>query len=177
MFEIETARCRIRPWLETPAEHEAFRRWTDNVQMMRFISGAAWDNNTRREFFARQKRVLEQSGFCFGVAELSETGEIVGVAGGAPLELLDDWQIGWWVDPAWQGKGLGTEFATAILRYTLDEARRPRALAVIAPANIASKRVAEKAGMQYADTVRANTLESRWKDEDVVLYEANLIEP
>lgn len=172
MFRIETERCVIEPWQQTPREHEALRRWTNDVDMMRHISGSAWTDADREKFFERQRASLERAGVCFGVATLKTTGEIVGVAGAQPLELLDDWHIGWWVDPAWQGKGLGGEFARAALDYVFNVCGRSRVLAVIAPGNVASRRVAEKAGMHYLAKVRADTLESRWKDEDIVLYEA-----
>lgn len=172
MFEIETTRCRVRAWKGDQHERDALTRWTSNPEMMRYITGETWNDEARDKFFERQQLLMATAGVCFGVAELKQTGEIVGIAGLAPLERVDDWQIGWWVDPVWQGKGLGSEFGRALVDYTLNIAGRLCAVAVIAPENIASRRVAEKAGMQYAKTVRANTLESRWKDEDVMLYES-----
>lgn len=172
MFEIDTTRCRIRAWNNTAEERDMLRRWTTDLEMMRFITGNAWADADRDRFFERQRASLEKVGVCFGAVRLKATDEIVGIAGAQPLELVDDWHHGWWVDPIWQGKGLGSELAKAALNYTLNVAKRPRALAVIAPGNIASRRVAENAGMQYLATVRANTLEKRWKDEDVVLYES-----
>lgn len=172
MFEIETARCLIRPWQKNSRELDALIRWTGNLDMMRYVSGSIWTDADREKFFDRQAACLDAAGVCFGVAALKESGEIVGVAGGAPLELVDDWQIGWWVDPAWQGRGLGSEFANALIEYMLDHVQRPRVLAVIKPENVASRRVAEKAGMKEIDTVPAHTLESRWQDEAVTLYAA-----
>lgn len=171
-MNIDTPRCRIRLWNNTPDEWEMLRRWTTDLEMMRHITGAAWTDADREKFFERQRTSLEKAGVCFGAVELKPSGEIIGIAGAQPLELVDDWHLGWWVDPLWQGKGLGAELARAALNYALNVAGRPRAVAVIAPGNLASRRVAEKAGMQYVATVRANTLESRWKDEDMVLYES-----
>ena len=172
MFTIETSRCRITAWNDNPQEHAALLRWTNDLEMMRFITRDAWTDADREKFFARQRASLEKAGVCMGPVTLKASGEIVGIAGAQPLELVDDWHLGWWVDPEWQGKGLGAELAKAALDYTLNGAGRTRAVAVIAPGNLASRRVAEKAGMAYEKTVRANTLESRWKDEDVVLYAA-----
>lgn len=146
------------------------RRWTTDLEMMRYITGEAWSDEARDSFFVRQQASLDKAGVCFGAVELKASGEIIGIAGAQPLELVDDWHLGWWIDTNWQGKGLGAELARASVDYALNTAGRQRAVAVIAPGNIASRRVAEKAGMAYAKTVRANTLESRWKDEDVVLY-------
>ena len=170
MFEIETVRCRVMPWRNLPQEREALRRWTTDMEMMRYITGDAWSDDAREKFFERQRTSLENAGTCFGAVELKETGEIIGTAGAQPLELTGDWHLGWWVDTNWQGKGLGSELAIAAVNYALNIAGRSRAVAVIAPDNIASRRVAEKAGMAPERTVRANTLETRWKDEDVMLY-------
>lgn len=148
------------------------RRWTSDPAMMRHITGSTWTDADRDRFSQRQRTCLETSGVCFGAAEWKPSGEIVGIAGLAPLERLGDWQVGWWVDPEWQGRGLGTEFAESLIDYALNVANRERALAVISPANAASRRVAEKAGMRLLGTVRANTLETRWNDEDVLLYES-----
>lgn len=171
-FTLQTARCRIDAWNNDAPEHEALRRWTSDPAMMRYITGAVWTDADREKFFVRQQSLLESAGVCFGVARMKTSGEIVGVAGLAPLELVDDWQIGWWVDPAWQGRGLGSEFGRMLVNYTLNVVCRPRAVAVIVPDNLASRRVAENAGMRLAQTVRANTLEARWQDEDVMLYES-----
>lgn len=170
MFSIETARCIINEWRDLPEERAAFRRWTTDVEMMRHVTGTAWSDADRERFFARQRASMEKAGVCFGPARLKESGEVIGVVGAQPLELVDDWHLGWWIDPRWQGQGLATELARAALDHVLDVAKRPRAVAVIAPENHASRRVAEKIGMRHVATVPGNTLESRWKAEDVVLY-------
>lgn len=170
MFRIETARCLIGTWNDTPQEREALRRWTNDPEMMRFITGQAWTDADRDKFFERQRASLGNAGVCMGPVALKASGDIVGIAGAQPLELVSDWHLGWWVDPALQGQGLGGELARALLDHVLNVAKRSRAVAVIAPGNVASCRVAEKAGMVHEKTVRANTLETRWKDEDVLLY-------
>lgn len=170
MFNIETSRCLVSEWKDTAAEHEAFRRWTTDTEMMRYVTGAAWSDADRDKFFARQRASLAKTGVCFGPVRLKASGEIIGIAGAQPLELIDDWHLGWWIDPRWQAQGLATEVAQGWLDHVLKVAQRPRAVAVIAPENLASRRVAEKIGMRHAATVPANTLESRWKAEDIVLY-------
>lgn len=170
MFRIETSRCFVSAWKNDAREREALLRWTTDLEMMRYITGEAWSDEAREKFFERQRTSLEKAGTCFGAVELKETGEIIGIAGAQSLELTGDWHLGWWIDTRWQGRGLASELAIASVDHALNVAGQSRVVAVIAPGNIASRRVAEKAGMTYAETVRANTLETRWKDEDVVLY-------
>lgn len=170
MFKIESPRCLVAPWQGTPQEREAFRRWTTDPEMMRYITASSWTDEDRENYFARQQASLAAAGTCFGAVTFKETGEIIGMAGAQPLELTGDWHLGWWVDRNWQGKGLASELAKGAADFVLNIVGRPRAVAVITPENLASRRVAEKAGMTYAETVRANTLETRWQDEDVVLY-------
>jgi RimJ/RimL family protein N-acetyltransferase len=170
MFKIETPRCVVTAWNNTPEERDALRRWTTDTEMMRYITGTTWTDADREKFFERNRVSVENARVCFGPVRLKATGEIVGIAGAQPLELVDELHLGWWVDRSHQRKGLGVELAQAALDHVVNVVNSPGAVAVIAPGNVASCRVAEKIGMAFVNTVRACSLETRWKDEDVLLY-------
>jgi ribosomal-protein-alanine N-acetyltransferase len=51
--------------------------------------------------------------------------------------------------PYYWGMGLGTEAASAALKYGFEVAKLERVVAVAKPENIASRRVMEKVGMNY----------------------------
>ncbi|WP_167050987.1 GNAT family N-acetyltransferase [Salinibacterium sp. ZJ77] len=61
-------------------------------------------------------------------------------------------EVGYHVLPRWQGRGLATEAAAACRDLARDEIGSDELVAIIHPANIASRRVAERIGMtQDAD--------------------------
>jgi RimJ/RimL family protein N-acetyltransferase len=72
-------------------------------------------------------------------------------------------EVGWRIDRLFWGRGLATEGALASLRYGFEELRLERIISIAHPANLASRRVMEKAGL----TLRGET---RWRGTDVVWY-------
>ena len=57
------------------------------------------------------------------------------------------------IDKAFWKKGLATEAARGIVRYAFDQLNLSRLICLMDPANIASQRVAEKAGMSFEKKV------------------------
>ena len=99
--------------------------------------------------------------------EHKASGAFIGFVG---LVYQDGWtegehntEVGWRLDPAYWGEGLATEGAMASVRYGLGELGLERIISIIQPENLASRRVAEKAGL----TLRGETC---WRDNDVVWY-------
>lgn len=71
------------------------------------------------------------------------------------LDGEDIVEIGYLLDPAYQGKGLAKEFIRAILNYCKEELDIHRIVAVIDKDNIRSQHLAEQVGMVlYGETVR-----------------------
>ena len=60
-----------------------------------------------------------------------------------------DVEIGWRFLPEYQGRGLATEAATAVMRYGFDTFQFDRLISVTQPANHRSLRVIEKLGMTF----------------------------
>ena len=140
--------------------------------MMRYITGETWDDAQRSKFLERQAAYLHDVGVCFGPVEHRLGEQVIGLAGMAPLEYVEDYQIGWWIDPDWQGKGLATEVARGLIRHAFEHVGLRRVLAVMYPENEASRKVAERAGMHFLEARKASELESRWADETCHIYVA-----
>jgi ribosomal-protein-alanine N-acetyltransferase len=62
-------------------------------------------------------------------------------------------EISWVLASRYRGYGLATEAATAVLDFARVNLNRQRIVAVIAPENIDSIRVARRIGMEYVDDV------------------------
>lgn len=154
MVEIETQRPLLRG--RRDEDLDAYARVCADPEVMRYIGGATL---TREE--------SEAQGFGLWAAEERASGALIGFVGHAYQE---DWtgdpnktEVGWRLDRSFWGRGIANEGAAAALRYGFDELGLSRIISIIQPANLASRRVAEKAGL----TPRGET---RWRSSDVVWY-------
>jgi RimJ/RimL family protein N-acetyltransferase len=116
---------------------------------------------------ARFVRRWEERGFGLWAVEYKASDGFIGCIG---LLYQNDWlegahktEVAWQLDHAYWRRGLATEGALASLRYGFEELGQERIISSIHPANLASRRVAEKAGL----TLRGGT---RWRSVDVVWY-------
>src|SRR5699024_8443975 len=75
-------------------------------------------------------------------------------------------EVGWVLDPAAQGRGLGTELAAALLDLAFDGLGVRRVEAACFAANLASRRVMEKIGLRLEGVFRGESLHrsGRWLD-------------
>jgi len=85
-----------------------------------------------------------------------ETGRFIGRCGLLPWSIngQDEVEVAYTLAEAYQGLGLGTEAAQAILHYGFSELHLIRLVCLIDPENIASQRVAEKIGMSLEKEAR-----------------------
>jgi len=80
-----------------------------------------------------------------------ETGKFIGRCGLLPWEIdgQHEIEVAYTIARAYQGQGLGSEAAQAILQYGFDKLNLSRLICVIDAENIASQRVAKKIGMTF----------------------------
>jgi ribosomal-protein-alanine N-acetyltransferase len=90
-----------------------------------------------------------------------EHDKLIGHCGLKFLENTLEIQIGYLLLKSYWGRGLGTEAASAVLKYGFDVANLPQIVAVAKPENIASRRVLEKVGLKY--------------EKDAYFYENNVV--
>lgn len=84
-----------------------------------------------------------------------ETGKFIGRCGLLPWTIEDklEVEVAYMIDKAFWKKGLATEAAQGVVRYAFDQLNLSRLICLMDPANIASQRVAEKAGMSFEKKV------------------------
>jgi RimJ/RimL family protein N-acetyltransferase len=78
---------------------------------------------------------------------------IVGWAGLQFLPELNETEIGFLLDRPFWGRGLATEAARASLKFGFDHFNLAHIIALVHPENIASRRVIEKCGLDYVETI------------------------
>jgi RimJ/RimL family protein N-acetyltransferase len=170
-FQIQTRRATVREW--TGADHEAFRSVASDPRVMRYIGdGSAWTDEQMHAFIARQQDSVRQHGFCLGPLIENASGGLIGQAGLQYLGTTGDVEIGWWLAPHCWGRGLGTEVASAVLRFAFDTAKLRRVVAIAHPENLASIRIMQTIGMMFRGLVLRSELGLPGKDMEIVRYSA-----
>jgi RimJ/RimL family protein N-acetyltransferase len=153
---LQTPRLILRPWADD--DTELLVRLGALPEITRFISdGATWTPDRARESSDRALAHWRDHGFGWRPAVERESGTPVGFislnyGGDDPPPGLkpEDFEIGWWIDPAHWGRGYATEGATAMRDHALSDLRAPGLVARIQPDNAASLKVAERIGLERA---------------------------
>ena len=174
MATVETARLQLRPW-ETSELDELARLYADPV-VMRYISGRPLTREEAAAISAGMVRQWEMYGFGPWSVLDKTSGAWLGQLG---LNRLDDWpdvdrvEVGWALHQQCWGRGLATEGARAALQYGFATHRLPRIISVTVPANTASRRVMEKAGLTYQSSRAYRNTDVVWYAIDAASWSVN----
>lgn len=114
------------------------------------------DRSTTRIWIERNMQRYNQQGFGLWGLILKESGELIGDCG-LVRQTMDDVaevEIGYHVRRDLWRKGLATEAVQACLDYGFKQLGCHKLICLIRPANIASRRVAEKNGMRLIKEIQ-----------------------
>ncbi len=170
---IETGRLLLRGWRDE--DLEPYARLCADPDVMRFIGdGSTLTRERSEEQVSRFIGHWDERGFGLWALEEKGSGAFVGFAG---LAYQKDWpegehktEVGWRLGREFWGRGLATEAARAGVAYGFGTLGLERIISIIQPDNMASRRVAEKAGF----TLRGET---RWRGTDVLWYALDRDDP
>lgn len=151
---IETERLALLPW---QADHvELLARLASVPGVMTYIGpGEPWSAQKSTEISAAAVRHWADHGFGWRAAKERKSGRLVGFLGlnfageGTTGVAADEYEIGWWMDPAVWGKGYAREGGRAIRDEALATLHAPAVIARIQPANARSIAVAEALGLAH----------------------------
>jgi RimJ/RimL family protein N-acetyltransferase len=162
--DLETARLLLRPWRQE--DLDPYARICADPEVTRYVTGPL-SRQESEEQVSRFVRHWEERGFGLWAVEYRASGAFIGFIG---LLHQHDWpigedktEVGWRLDRAFWGQGLATEGAQTSVRYGFEQLGLERIISIINPKNLASRRVAEKAGL----TLRG---ELCFRGYDVVWY-------
>jgi RimJ/RimL family protein N-acetyltransferase len=147
---IETPRLRLRALQEEDAE--PLVRIFSHPDVVRYSGGRSPTLEEVREGI-RQHISAYYDDLRYGllVAELRDTGEVVGRVGFLATEIDEsaNAELHYHLAPDAWGSGLATEATRAVLEWGFEVGRLERVVAAIHPDNHASRRVAEKCGLTF----------------------------
>lgn len=116
-----------------------------------------YEEQHARDYVARTQKSWQSGDDCAFAMVHKELGHMIGMAGVIlPQEPYTGAEIGYWVGKPYWGQGYATEAARAIVRYAFEELVVKRVFANYFTTNPASRRVMEKAGLQYEGTLRGH---------------------
>lgn len=152
--EIETNRLVLAPW--GPEHTELLVRLSSIPQMMTFIDlGELWSRAKAEEVAGAAREHWTEHGFGWRAATERASGDPVGFLGlnfarpGTAGVDSNEYEIGWWMDPAVWGRGFAREGALAIRDEALESLTAPGVIARIQASNARSIAIAESLGLTH----------------------------
>jgi|SRR5262245_14059327 len=167
-FPIETARLQLRPFIE--ADFEDFYAYDSRPEVARYLYWEPRDPAESRKAFERHLRrtALEDEGDGLVLAVVwREVEKVVGhVSLGWVSSEHQGGEIGFIVNPAYQGHGLAIEAAEAMFGLGFDGMQLHRIMGRCDGRNLASAGLMERLGMRReAHLVENEYVKGEWTDE------------
>lgn len=155
----------LRPWRTTDAGALVAASHDPAISQWNLLPAVSED-----EAHARIERMHErwttERGAVWAIARPGG-GDVLGLAALIGIDLhRGNAEIGYWVLPAGRGAGIAVEAARRLTRWALDDLGLHRLTLCHSVANMASCRVAEKAGFRLEGTLRSSLLHADgWHDQ------------
>jgi RimJ/RimL family protein N-acetyltransferase len=148
---LETERLRLRPFRDDDLDVVA--RWLADPEFTRYLAGPQ-PRAEAEAILARAHAHWREHGFGPFAVEDRATGELIGRSGPAYHRAWPhDPEVGWWIAPERQGRGLATEAGSASVRHTFDDLGFARVVSITIEPNLASRRVMEKLGFRLLERI------------------------
>ena len=126
------------------------RRMDENASFMALLGGVRDTANTVAYLEMNEKHWADH-GFGMWMLREAVSQAVVGraVLRHLDVEFVDEVEVGYGFMPEYWGRGLATEIARECVRLGFEQLQLSSIVAVTTPANLASQRVMEKAGLAY----------------------------
>ena len=161
--KIATTKRLILRMME-PNDVDSILQIVSDPETMTFYPAVLNRTETER-YVQRNLARYHRDGLGLWVVRFKDTNEFAGICG-LVVQTVDEKreiEIGYLFLRKYWGQGLATEAAIACRDYGFRKRGFSRLISIIAPGNIASRRVAEKAGMKLEK-------ETIWQDKRVCIY-------
>ncbi len=166
---LETARLVLREFRQT--DFDAFCSIYADDGHARFIGGA----KSRFACWEKMTALIghwQLRGFGRFAIEEKATGAFIGHCGPSQTGFWPEPEINYSLVPPASGRGVASEAVTRVLRHVYQDLGWTSAVSLIEPDNLASRRVAEKAGARCEATTKREdgVLVEIWRHTDPALH-------
>jgi RimJ/RimL family protein N-acetyltransferase len=148
-LQLETKRLLLRPMVQTDFD-SLFKIFIDPKVMASF-GGELFTPEQMQRWLQRNLNHQDEFGYGLFSVILQATGELIGDCGLEQMESEGAAELGYDFRSDFWHQGLATEAALAVRDYAFDVLQLPKLISLIRVGNEASKHVAEKVGMQFAE--------------------------
>lgn len=149
-FKLETDRLILRPF--TLYDLDDFALICADPEVMRFIgNGKPINKEAVKELLVWILSQYEEFGYGVYAVTWKENNQLLGFCG-LIRQIIDDEphiELGYRLDRAFWGKGIAAEAAQSVKEYAFNQLNIGKLVSIIHVDNMASKRVAQKAGMSH----------------------------
>jgi RimJ/RimL family protein N-acetyltransferase len=150
MAALITERLILRHWQES--DREPFAQMNADPRAMEFLPAILSRTESDR-IVDRIQHHFQDHGFGLYATELRDDHSFIGYIGLAipsfQARFTPCVEIGWRLSAAHWGRGLATEGAREVVRYSFQALRLDSLVSITVPANLRSRRVMEKLGMTH----------------------------
>ena len=159
---LETKRLILREM--TPHDVDDLLEVLSDPEAMQFYP-QPFDRQMTQTWIERNIQRYSQHGFGLWALIFKENGKLIGDCGSVvqAVDGVEGIEVGYHIRPDLWGKGLATEAAQACRDYGFSQLGFDKLISLINPANIASRRVAEKNGMSLIK-------EMEWRNKPICVY-------
>jgi [ribosomal protein S5]-alanine N-acetyltransferase len=162
MIVVETERLILRHF--HIVDGEAMDRVFGDAEVMKYGRGVQSPEWVRNWLRGCLQDYYSKWGFGLWAVALKSRREVIGFCGLSRFEDVGgqpEVEIGYRLARVFWGRGYATEAAAAVRDYGIQTLCLPRLISIIDPRNVASIRVAEKAGLKYEKDVVFQGFEDR----------------
>lgn len=141
---MKTSRLHLRKF--TSKDFDFYFQLVGDYEVMKLISGEAMPVNKAKEKFKDILKINDQNpDLGYFLVSTSQTNELIGL--GKIVKTEDNTaEIGYLVQPAFWGKGYGSEISTTLVKQAKKIDSIKKLIAIIDPENAASKKILDKSG-------------------------------
>ncbi len=150
MIELETERLLLRQWQEE--DFEFYAEYYADQEMAKYVGGLS----DREQAWRRMASLIGHwvlRGYGYWAVEERGTGKFVGCVGLWFSEGWPELELGYWLMRDAQGKGYAVEAASKSRDYAYEALGTETLVSYIHPDNEPSKRVAQRLGARYEETI------------------------
>ena len=148
--ELPTPRLLLRQW--QPSDLEPFALMSSDADVMRYYP-APWSREQSDVFAQRVMRLIDERGWGFWAVEERTAGRFIGFVGlhvpSDKLPFSPCVEVGWRLTKPYWGLGYATEAAQSAISFGFQQLRLAELVAFTAVANLKSRAVMERLGMQF----------------------------